>query len=147
VVLAIVFGSLVALVPLLIAFLSILTTFMAIGAGTVVAPVSDLVEYLIALIGLAIAIDYSLLIVTRWREERGLGLANCEAVAAAVGTAGRTVVFSGISVGIGLLALMVLPIPFLQSLGYAGILIPPVSVFVAVTLLPAVLASIGPRLA
>ena len=146
VVLAVVFGSLLALVPLLIAVLSILTTFLAIGAVTTVAPVSDLVEYLIALIGLGIAIDYSLLIVTRWREERGRGLANHDAVTAAVGAAGRTVAFSGVTVGIGLLALVVLPIPFLQSLGYAGILIPLVSVVVAVTLLPAILATIGPRL-
>ena len=146
VVLAVVFGSLLALVPLLIAILSILTTFLAIGAVTTVAPVSDLVEYLIALIGLGIAIDYSLLIVTRWREEHGRGLANHDAVTAAVGAAGRTVAFSGITVGIGLLALVVLPIPFLQSLGYAGILIPLVSVVVAVTLLPAMLATIGPRL-
>ena len=145
-VLAVVFGSLVALVPLAIAVLSILTTFLAIGAVTTVAPVSDLVEYLIALIGLGIAIDYSLLVVTRWREERGHGLTNHEAVVAAVSAAGRTVAFSGLTVGIGLLALVVLPIPFLQSLGYAGILIPLVSVVVAVTLLPALLATAGPRL-
>jgi putative drug exporter of the RND superfamily len=145
-VLAVVFGSLVALVPLVIAVLSILTTFLAIGVVTAVAPVSDLVEYLIALIGLGIAIDYSLLVVARWREERGHGLTNHEAVVAAVSAAGRTVAFSGITVGIGLLALVVLPIPFLQSLGYAGILIPLVSVVVAVTLLPALLATAGPRL-
>ncbi len=146
IVLAIVFGSLLALVPLIAAVLSILLTFLAIGAVTTVAPVSNLVEYLIALIGLGVAIDYSLLVVTRWREERGRGLANHEAVAAAVGTAGRTVVFSGVTVGTGLLALVVLPVPFMRSLGYAGILIPLASVIVAVTLLPALLATIGPRL-
>ena len=146
IVLAVVFGSLLALVPLAIAFVSIMGTFLLIGAVTTVAPVSVLVNYLIALIGLGIAIDYSLLVVTRWREERGRGLANHEAVAAAVATAGRTVAFSGVTVGTGLLALVVLPIPFLRSLGYAGILIPLVSVVVATTLLPALLATIGPRL-
>jgi putative drug exporter of the RND superfamily len=146
VVLAVVFGSLLALLPLAVAILSILTTFLAIGAVTTVAPVSNLVEYLIGLIGLGVAIDYSLLVVTRWREERGGGATNHEAVAIAVGTAGRTVAFSGVSVGIGLLALVALPIPFLRSLGYAGILIPLASVLVAVTLLPALLATVGPRL-
>jgi RND superfamily putative drug exporter len=146
VILAFVFGSLLALVPLLIAMVSIMGTFLLIGAVTTVAPVSVLVEYLIALIGLGIAIDYSLLVVTRWREERGRGLANHAALAAAVATAGRTVAFSGVTVGTGLLALVVLPIPFLRSLGYAGILIPLVSVLVAATMLPALLATIGPRL-
>jgi RND superfamily putative drug exporter len=146
IILAVVFGSLLALVPLAIALVSIMGTFLLIGAVTTVAPVSVLVNYLIALIGLGIAIDYSLLVVTRWREERGRGLANHDAVAAAVATAGRTVAFSGVTVGTGLLALVVLPIPFLRSLGYAGILIPLVSVVVATTMLPALLATIGPRL-
>jgi RND superfamily putative drug exporter len=146
VVLSVVFGSLLALVPLVIAMVSIMGTFLLIGAVTALAPVSVLVNYLIALIGLGIAIDYSLLVVTRWREERGHGLANRAAVAAAVATAGRTVAFSGVTVGTGLLALVVLPIPFLRSLGYAGILIPLVSVVVATTMLPALLATIGPRL-
>jgi putative drug exporter of the RND superfamily len=146
IILAVVFGSLLALVPLVIAMVSIMGTFLLIGTVTTVAPVSVLVNYLIALIGLGIAIDYSLLVVTRWREERGRGLANHEAVAAAVATAGRTVAFSGVTVGTGLLALVVLPIPFLRSLGYAGILIPFVSVIVATTMLPALLATIGPRL-
>lgn len=146
VVLGLVFGSMLALVPLAVAVLSILFTFLAIGLVTEVASVSALVEYLIALIGLGIAIDYSLLVVTRWREERGRGLPNHEAVVAAVARAGRTVAFSGLTVGVGLLALVVLPIPFLRSLGYAGILIPLSSIVVALTFLPALLATIGPRL-
>ena len=146
VILAIVFGSLLALLPLVVAVVSIMTTFLAIGAVTTVAPVSQLVEYLIALIGLGVAIDYSLLVVTRWREELGRGRPNAEAVEVAAATAGRTVAFSGVTVGIGLLSLVALPIPFMRSLGYAGILIPLVSVVVAVTLLPALLATLGPRL-
>jgi RND superfamily putative drug exporter len=65
---------------------------------------------------------------------------------AAVVTAGRAVAFSGLTVGIGLLSLIALPVPFLRSLGYAGILIPFVSVVVALTVLPALLSTIGPRL-
>jgi putative drug exporter of the RND superfamily len=146
IVLALVFGSLLALLPIVVAVVSIMAAFLAIGAVTSVAPVSVLVEYLIALIGLGVAIDYSLLVVNRWREERARGRSNHEAVATAVATAGRTVAFSGVTVGIGLLALVLLPIPFMRSLGYAGILIPLMSVVVAVTLLPALLAVAGPRL-
>lgn len=145
-ILALVFGSLLALIPLAVAVVSILTTLLLIGAVTTVASVSNLVEYLVSLIGLGIAIDYSLLVVNRWREERGRGRSNHEAVVAAVGRAGRTAAFSGVTVGVGLLTLIALPIPFLRSLGYAGILIPLVSVAVANTLLPALLATVGPRL-
>src|SRR5581483_1430207 len=100
----------------------------------------------IALIGLGIAIDYSLLIVTRWREERARGFENKEAVQRAMATAGRAVVFSGATVGISLLALVVLPLPFLRSVGYGGLLIPLVTVVVACTLLPVLLATVGPAL-
>src|SRR5205823_11457075 len=90
--------------------------------------------------------DYALLVVIRWREERSHGLDNDAAIARAMETAGRAVVFSGTTVAIGLLALLALPLPFLRSVGYGGMLIPLVSVLVAMTLLPAVLVSFGPRL-
>src|SRR5205807_2115284 len=86
-------------------------------------------------------IDYSLLVVTRWREERANGLANDDAIHKAMERAGSAVVFSGTTVGIGLLALVVLPVPFLRSIGFAGMLIPIVSVAVAVTLLPVIPAT------
>jgi RND superfamily putative drug exporter len=105
-----------------------------------------MVEFLIALIGLGVAIDYSLLVVTRWREERSHGASGDAAVQKAMETAGRAVVFSRITVAIGLLALVALPLPFLRSMGYAGMLIPLVSVSVAITLLPVVLAKLGSRL-
>jgi RND superfamily putative drug exporter len=145
-VLILIFGSFLALVPLIIAAVSILTTFLLIGAITMLTPVSQLVEYLVALIGLGVAIDYSLLIVTRWRDERDRGRTNDEAVIAAMTTAGRSVAFSGATVGIGLLTLVLLPIPFLRSLGYGGLLIPIVTVVAAITLLPVVLSTWGPRL-
>src|SRR5205823_10474875 len=103
------------------------------------------VLFLVSLVGLGVAIDYSLLIVTRWREERAHGRENNEAVIAAMGTAGRAVVLSGLTVAIGLLALIVLPVPGLRSVGYGGMLIPLVSTAVALTLLPALLGGIGPR--
>jgi RND superfamily putative drug exporter len=146
VVLAFVFASFLAFVPLLIAAISILTTFLALGGLTHLTAVSQIVEFLIALIGLGVAIDYSLLVVTRWREERAHGRDNEQAVFAAMASAGRAVLFSGLTVGIGLLALVVLPVPFLRSAGVGGVLIPLISVAVALTLLPVILATIGPRL-
>jgi RND superfamily putative drug exporter len=111
-----------------------------------ITDVSMIVEFLVALIGLGVAIDYALLIVVRWREERAHGLGAEEAVVRAMETAGRAVVFSGTTVAIGLLAMVVLPLPFLRSIGFAGMLIPLVSVIVAMTLLPIVLARFGHRL-
>ena len=145
-VLAFVFASFIAFVPLLMAVVAIPTTFLIVGGLTHVTSVSIIVEFLIALIGLGVAIDYSLLVVTRWREERALGYANHEAVARAMGAAGRAVVFSGLTVAVSLLALVVLPVSFLANVGVAGFLIPIVSVAVAITLLPALLASAGPFL-
>jgi RND superfamily putative drug exporter len=146
VVLAFVFASFVALVPLVLAVFAIVGTFMLMWALTLVASVSFIVEFLVALVGLGVCIDYALLLVVRWREERACGHAGDEAVERAMATAGEAVVFSGTTVGIGLLSLVVLPVPFLRSIGYAGMLIPVVSVLVAVTLLPVILATIGPWL-
>jgi RND superfamily putative drug exporter len=146
VVLGFVFASLLAFVPILMAIVSIMTTFLVLWAVTAVTNVSMIVEFLVALIGLGVAIDYTLLVVVRWREERAHGHTGDEAVVNAMQTAGRAVVFSGTTVAIGLLAMIVLPLPFLRSIGFAGMLIPLVSVIVAVTLLPVVLARVGNRL-
>jgi RND superfamily putative drug exporter len=142
-ILAFVFASFIAFVPIIIAIVSIMTTFLIVLLLTTVADVSFIVQFLVALIGLGVAIDYSLLVVTRWREERARGLSNDDAIHRAMETAGTAVVFSGSTVGIGLLALIILPVPFLRSVGYGGMLIPIVSVAVAVTLLPVILHSIG----
>jgi RND superfamily putative drug exporter len=136
-VLAFVFASWMAIVPLLMAMVAIPTTFLLIWPLATATDVSVIVKFLAALIGLAIAIDYALLVVVRWREERlRPETSNEAAVVKAMQHAGRAVVFSGSTVGISLLALVVLPVPFLRSLGIAGMLIPLVSVAVAVTLLP-----------
>ncbi len=147
VVLALVFGSLLALTPLAIAAGSVLTTFLLVWGLASVTSVSFIVQYLLALIGLGVAIDYSLLVVTRWREERGRGADNQEAVVRALATAGRSVLFSGITVAVSLAALIALPVPFLRSVGFTGLLIPLISVAAALTLLPALLVVAGPRLA
>lgn len=144
-VLAFVFASLLALVPLLVAAVAILTTFLLVLGLTYLTNVSMYAQYLIALIGLGVAIDYSLLFVTRWREERAKGDDNDAAVMTTMTTAGRAIVLSGTTVAIGLVALVVLPVPFLRSIGLAGLLIPLVSVLVCLTLLPILLSTIGPR--
>jgi RND superfamily putative drug exporter len=145
-VLAFVFASFLALVPILMAVVSIMTTFLLVWGVTVFTDVSPIVQFLVALIGLGVAIDYSLLVVVRWREERARGLSGDEAIQRAMETAGRAVVFSGTTVAVGLLALIALPLPFLRSVGYGGMLIPLVSTLVAITLLPIVLSKLGRRL-
>jgi putative drug exporter of the RND superfamily len=147
VVLAFVFRSFTAFVPLLMALVAIPTTFLLVWPVASVTDVSVIVQFLVALIGLGIAIDYALLVVVRWREEREQpNTTNDAAVRNAMEHAGSAVVFSGSTVAISLLSLLVLPVPFLRSIGIAGLLIALVSVAVAVTLLPVVLATIGPRL-
>ncbi|HEX3824778.1 MAG TPA: MMPL family transporter [Mycobacteriales bacterium] len=145
IVLAFVFASLLAFLPMLVAAVSILTTFLVVLGLTEITEVSFIVEFLVALVGLGLAIDYSLLVVTRWREEREHGRSNHEAVIRAIETAGRTVAVSGLTVAIGLLALIVLPVPGLRSVGIGGVLIPLISTIVVLTLLPALLGGIGPR--
>ncbi|MEU7059929.1 MMPL family transporter [Streptomyces sp. NPDC046197] len=145
-VLLFVYGSALALVPLLIAVPAILTTFLLVLGLTHTMDVSFLVEYLIAVMGLGIAVDYSLLLITRWREEREAGRSNEEAIVAAGPTAGRAVVLSGLTVAAGLLSLIILPVPFLRSIGVGGMLIPLVAIASAVTLLPVILAAWGPAL-
>ncbi len=145
-VLSFVFASLLALVPLLIAAVSILTTFLLVLGLTALTDVSFVVQFLISLVGLGVAIDYSLLLVTRWREERAHGHDNHTAIVIAMRTAGHAVLASGVTVAISLLALLVVPVPFLRSMGLGGLLIPLVSVAAVLTLLPALLSSIGPRL-
>ena len=146
VILAIVFGSLVALTPLLISAMAIPSAFTLVYALTYVTTMSFLVQNILALVGLGVAIDYALLIVTRWREERGNGLDNRAAVLTATATAGRSVLFSGVTVTVSLAALALTSVPFLRSIGLAGMLIPLISVVVSATLLPVILDAIGPRL-
>lgn len=139
------FGSLLAFMPLVVAGVSILTTFLLVWGLTGITDVSFIVQFLIALLGLGIAIDYSLLLVTRWREERSKTDDNELAVQRAMETAGHAIVFSGTTVAISLIALVAIDVPFLRSIGLGGMLIPLSSVAVAITLLPVILATVGPK--
>jgi putative drug exporter of the RND superfamily len=145
-ILAWVFASLLALVPVMIAAVAICTTLLIVLGVTYIAPVSFVVQFLVSLVGLGVAIDYSLLIVTRWREELNKGATNDEAIRISMATAGHAVLLSGINVAIGLLALVVLPVPDLRSVGYGGMLIPLVSTAVVLTMLPAMLGGFAKKL-
>ncbi|WP_405494647.1 MMPL family transporter [Nocardia sp. NBC_00511] len=145
-VLAFVFGSRLAVLPMIIASVSIPGALLLLLPLTYLSDYSFIVQYLISLVGLGIGIDYSLLVVTRWREERGRGLDNDAAIVTALRTAGTAVVHSGITVAIGLLSLVILPVPFLRGIGIAGALIPLVTVLATITLIPAILSVAGPWL-
>jgi RND superfamily putative drug exporter len=128
-----------------VAAVSVLTAYLVILGITTFTSVNMIVQYLVGLIGLGVAIDYSLLLVTRWREELARGEDNETAITNAMATAGRAVAFSGVTVALGLISLIVLPVPFLRSVGYGGMVVPLISVCVTLTLLPALLAGIGRR--
>jgi putative drug exporter of the RND superfamily len=146
VVLFLVFRSMLALVPILISVLSIFVSFIVILLLTLVMTVHDVALTTMPLLGLGIAVDYSLLLVARWREEQANGHRGDEAVHRAMAGAGRAVLFSGVAVAIGLVTMVVLPVPFLRSLGIAGMIIAAVSVAATLTVLPVLLALTGQRL-
>src|SRR5947199_3064365 len=147
VILFFVFGTLPAvLLPLAVAIASILNTFTLVWLLTYVTDVSIIVQFLIALVGLGVAIDYALLMIFRFRDELREGEDVETALVETMTHAGRSVIVSGSTVAVGLLSMIVLPLPFIRSIGIGGMLIPAVSVITAITLLPALLATLGTRI-
>src|SRR5581483_5557140 len=147
IILLFVFGTLPAVaMPLLTAAAAILNTFTLVWLLTYITNVSIIVEFLIALVGLGVAIDYALLIIFRFREELRHGATVDDAVVTTMRHAGRSVIVSGSTVAVGLVSMVVLPLPFIRSIGIGGLLIPAVSVLAAITLLPAMLAMLGTRI-
>jgi RND superfamily putative drug exporter len=146
VVLLLVFGSVVAgLIPLLIAILSIV---VAIGLVALFSQVFDLSVYFINMLsgmGLALGIDYSLFVISRYREERARGLAQQDAIATAGATASRAVFFSGTAFVVAMFGMLLVPNNIMRSLALAAILVGIVSVVAALTLLPALLGVLGDR--
>ncbi|HET7856872.1 MAG TPA: MMPL family transporter, partial [Gaiellaceae bacterium] len=136
VILVFVFGTLAFLLPFMLAAVAIPTTLAFVWIFANFMTLSTYLTNMVTLIGLGIAIDYSLLMVHRYREERRSGRSKEEAVAVTMNTAGRAVVFSGTAVAIGLALMLFMPLPFMRGFGLAGLLIPLVSVAAAVTLLP-----------
>jgi RND superfamily putative drug exporter len=146
VLLILVFGSAIAAsLPLLIGVLSILGTFLALHLTVQYTDVSIYSVNLATSLGLGLGIDYSLFMVTRFREELRKGREVPDAVAATVRTAGRTVLFSAITVALSLGALVVFPLYFLKSFAYAGIYAVLFALLGALVVLPAALAGLGRR--
>ena len=147
IILLVLFGAVVAaLAPIGLAVVSIA---IALGLVALIGQVFELsffVTLMVTMIGLAVGIDYSLFIISRFREEMSRGLSTPEAVAKTGDTAGRTVLFSGVTVMIALCGLLIVPFSFFQSLGIGAILVVLVALAATLTLLPAVLALLGPRI-
>jgi RND superfamily putative drug exporter len=140
------FGTLGAIaVPIVFAAMTIPTT---LGLVWIFAHTMDMAIYvtnIVALIGLAIAVDYSMLVVFRFREELAHTEDTREALLTTMATAGRATLFSGMTVAIGLALLVFMPLPFMRSMGVGGLLVPLVSIAASATLLPALLALLGRR--
>jgi RND superfamily putative drug exporter len=145
-ILVFVFGTLAFLIPFLFAAAAIPAT---LGIVWIFANFMELTTYLqnlVMLIGLGIAIDYSLLVVYRYREELRSGKSKDDAIVKTMATAGRAVVFSGSAVGIGLALMLFMPLPFMRGFGIGGLVIPLVSVVAALTLLPVLLYFLAAKL-
>ena len=144
--LVVAFGSLVAaLLPLAVGAVAILGTF---GELSILGDLTDVSVFAINLttaLGLGLAIDYALLMVSRFREELGRGMAVPDAVVRTVETAGRTILFSGLAVIAALAVLLLFPLYFLRSFAYAGVGVVAIAVVAALVVLPALLAVLGPR--
>jgi RND superfamily putative drug exporter len=142
-----VFGTLPAvLMPVAIAAAAILNTFTLVLGLTYVTDVSIIVQFLIALVGLGVAIDYALVMIFRFRDELRAGRTVEQAIVETMTHAGRSLLVSGGTVAIGLLALVAVPVPMIRSMGLGGMLIPAVAVLVSLTLLPALLTVLGERI-
>jgi uncharacterized membrane protein YdfJ with MMPL/SSD domain len=138
-------GLVAALLPIGVGIVTVLSTFLLIRGVNEVEPMSVFALNLIIGLGLGLAIDYSLFMVSRFREELEKGLATADALAATLRTAGRTVLFSSVTVAAALASLTVFEQRFLYSMGVGGVLVSLVAATVALTILPALLAALGPR--
>jgi len=146
IVMAFMFGTLGGIaVPFAFAFVTIPST---LGAVWIAAHFMDMAVYvtnIVTLIGLAIAIDYSMLVVFRYREELEKGRSPHEALITTMATAGRATLFSGATVAVGLALLVFMPLPFMRSMGVGGLLVPLFSIAASATFLPALLSVMGTK--
>jgi RND superfamily putative drug exporter len=146
VLLLLIFGSLTAAgLPLAIGVVGILGSFTALRLLTLFTPISIFSANITTIMGLGLAIDYGLFMVSRFREELHRQGSVEDAVARTVATAGRTVMFSGLTVAISIASLMLFPESFLRSMGYGGVLTVLVDMLAALTVMPALLSLLGPK--
>ncbi|MEU7997884.1 MMPL family transporter [Micromonospora sp. NPDC049060] len=147
VLLVLIFGGLVAAsTPLLIGGLAILGAFVTVRLVTLVTDVSVFAINVITLIGLGMAVDYSLFVVSRFREELAAGHDTPAAIRRTMLTAGRTVLVSGLTIALAMASLLIFPQAFLRSMGLGGIAAVLVAMLAALTVLPALLAVLGRRI-
>ncbi|MCH1865391.1 MMPL family transporter [Nocardioides sp. CFH 31398] len=140
------FGSAVAAsMPVLVGLLATVGGLALTRLLTQVTEVSVFAVNVITLLGIGLAIDYALFVVSRFREELARGLDPAAATHRTVVTAGRTVLFSGLTVAAALASLLVFPLAFMSSVAYGGVVAVLVAVLVAITVLPATLCLLGPR--
>jgi uncharacterized membrane protein YdfJ with MMPL/SSD domain len=138
-------GLVAALLPIAGGIVSVLTTFAGLRLVNSVTPMSVYAINLVTGIGLGLAIDYSLFIVSRYREELARTGPGLEALRRTLATAGRTVAFSSLTIAAAMAALLVFPQPFLYSMGTGGVFVALLSAVNALIVLPAILAALGPR--
>ena len=147
VLMTLVFGSLVAAgLPLVIGVLSIVGSLGLLALLSAVTPVSNYALNVTTILGLALAIDYSLLVLTRFREERTRAQTLDEAIIESVRTAGRTVVFSAVAVALSVLALLAFPMMFLRSIAYSCVGVILIATVCALVVVPAMLRMLGSRI-
>ncbi|HZB49698.1 MAG TPA: efflux RND transporter permease subunit [Mycobacteriales bacterium] len=147
VVLVLIFGSLLAaLVPLAVAFVTMLLAMLLMFLLTLFTEPSSFVTNITVFLGLGLAIDYSLLMVSRYREELRRGRAMPDAIRAMLRTSGRTVVFSAVTVAVALGALLVFPFTIFDSMAYASIATALLAAVASLVVVPALLAWMGPRI-
>jgi putative drug exporter of the RND superfamily len=143
--LIVVFGSVVAAaLPLVVGLLGVAAGFAAIAVLAHLMPVSAYASNVVSMIGLGVAIDYSLFVVSRFRDEMRVAPPQ-EALARAMATSGRTVLFSGLTVAIGLLGMILLQMGSISTIGIASTIVVACAVAYSLTLLPALLAILGPH--
>jgi RND superfamily putative drug exporter len=141
------FGTLGAVaVPFVFALATLPTTLGLVWVAAHLGNMAQYVTNIVTLIGFAIAIDYSMLVVFRYREQLSAGDDPRTALETTMSTAGRATLFSGLTVAIGLALLLLMPVPFMRSMGAGAVLIPLVSIAASATLLPAFLAVLGTRI-
>jgi RND superfamily putative drug exporter len=146
-VLVLAFGAIAAaLLPVAIGLLGVMIALAVVGALAHQVEISVVAITIVTMIGLGVGIDYSLLMVTRFREELASGLSPMKAAVCTVPTAGRAVVISGTTVVLGFAALLKTPLVETRSVGLAGIVAVVVMMLLTVTLLPALLGVLGPRI-
>jgi RND superfamily putative drug exporter len=146
-VMVLLFGGLIAAgMPLLVAFSGVIMSLAVLVGATVIGDVSIFSVNVVNMLGIGLGIDYGLLMVNRFREERGHGLDVHAATERTVATAGTTVLFSALTVAVAMSGLFVFGIPLLSSFGIAGLGVVLLCMVAAITLLPAVLASVGHRI-